>query len=61
MKSSKTKILFGTKAKTGWGKAGSSRGMYSGGFDYYIYGLWPFVSITHYSAWGSFCRDNPNL
>ena len=61
MSASKTKILFGKYAETGFGKKGSGKGMYSGGFNYYVYGLWPFISITHYTAWGNFTRNNPNL
>jgi hypothetical protein len=61
MTDSKTKIQLGFKAKTGFGRKGQAKGMYSGGFNYYVYGLWPFISITHYSAWGGFCHNNPNL
>lgn len=61
MTSSKTRLLLGTKAETGFGKIGCSHSMYGGGFDYYVYGLWPFISVTYYFAWGDFCHDNPNL
>lgn len=61
MTQSKTKLLLGTKAKTGFGIQGRAKGMYSGGFYYYVWGLWPFISITHYYAWGGFCHNNPNL
>ncbi len=61
MTKSKTKLQFGLKAKTGFGSHGCASGMYSGGFNYYVYGIWPFISLSYYKAWGSFCYDNPNL
>lgn len=61
MTASKTRLLLGNKAKTGFGRHGHAKGMYIGGFDYYVYGLWPFISVTHYFAWGDFCHNNPNL
>lgn len=61
MTASKTKLLLGFKAETGFGVRGRAKGMHSGGFEYRVYGMWPFISITHYLAWGDFCYDNPNL
>lgn len=62
MTSSKTKLLLGSKAEyTGFGLRGCSHGMYSGGFNFYVFGIAGLIALTHYKAWGGFCHDNPNL
>lgn len=62
MVATKTKFLLGSKMKgSGFGRIGCSRGMYSGGFNYYVFGIRGVIGITRYVAWGDFCRDNPNL
>lgn len=62
MKAVKTKILFGAEMKySGFGLRGHSKGMYSGGFGYYVFGIKGVIGIIKYIAWGDFCRDNPNL
>lgn len=59
---SKTKIVFGKNSKfTYFGKRGSSRGMYSGGFNYWVYGIKGLIALTRYVAWGDMARNNPNL
>lgn len=58
----KTKLLFGSNSKkTYFGKCGGSKGMYTGGFDYHVYGIKGIIALTIYKAWGSFIFDNPNL
>lgn len=62
MRASKTKILFGKKSRfTYFGRRGHSKGMYTGGFDWYVYGVKGIFAITKYIAWGDMCRNNPNL
>lgn len=62
MTASKTKLLFGSNAHLGgWGRRGSASGMYSGGFNYYVYGIKGLFALTIYFAWGYFCHNNPNL
>jgi hypothetical protein len=58
----KTKLLFGNKSKyTYFGKKGCAKGMYSGGFNWYVYGIKGLIAITRYEAWGDMIRNNPNL
>lgn len=59
---SKTKFLIGSKSKfTYWGKRGAAKGMYSGGFNYWYYGIKGLIAFSKYEAWGDMIRDNPNL
>ena len=46
---------------SGFGKRGSGSGMYSGGFNYYVYGIKGIFGVTYYKAWGGMIRGNPNL
>ena len=54
------KILIGKKStRTAFGKIGSCKGMYSGGFNNYRYGVKGLFSIGYYQGWGSF-KDSTN-
>lgn len=58
----KIKLLIGKQSKhTHFGKFGSSKGMYTGGHNYWIYGIKGLLAITKYEAWGGMIRNNPNL
>jgi hypothetical protein len=49
------KLAFGKKAKrTGWGLWNCSHGMYTGGYDYYVYGIEGIFNLTIYKRWGDF-------
>lgn len=62
MTASKTKLVFGSNSKyTYFGLRGHAKGMYSGGFDWYVYGIKGVIGLTIYKAWGDYCHNNPNL
>ncbi len=48
------KIKFGFETVTSFGLRGCSHGMYSGGFNHYAYGLYPFISFHYLKTWGDF-------
>ena len=49
------KIKLGKEAKhTNWGRAGLSRGMYTGGFTRWIYGIKGIISYEVLECWGDF-------
>lgn len=62
MRAAKIKLSFGSAMKhSGFGLRGCAKGMHSGGFNYYAYGIKNLIGITYYEAWGDMIRDNPNL
>ncbi len=49
------KMSIGKKMTcSGFGKRGSARGMYSGGFTMWIYGLKGIIGLEIYECWGSY-------
>lgn len=62
MMATKFKLCIGSEMKfSGFGLRGRAKGMYSGGFNYYVYGIKNIIGVTYYEAWGDMVRDNPNL
>lgn len=58
----KRKILIGSQMKeTYCGQYGKAKGMYTGGFTWYLYGIKGLIGYSFYEAWGDFIHDNPNL
>lgn len=53
----KRELLFGSKAKyTHFGMKGMSRGMYTGGFTFYVYGIKNIINFTVYTSFGDTWR-----
>lgn len=48
-------ILLGSKmTKTAWGRLGMSRGMYSGGYTIWMYGIKGLIGIKIFERWGDY-------
>ena len=55
MKKRKFRVRFFLKAKfTHFGLYGCAHGMYSGGYNYWVYGITYILNIEYLVAWGDF-------
>lgn len=53
----KVELSFGKNAKfTGFGLKGCSHGMYSGGYNFYVYGIKWLFNLTVDRRWGDWAR-----
>ena len=50
-------LTFGRNAKyTNFGLLGCAHGMYSGGYNYYVYGIAYIINFTIDRSWGSYSK-----
>jgi len=51
----KFKFKIGKNAKySGFGRRGMSRGMYSGGYTFWVYGIAGLIALEALECWGDF-------